>query len=257
MHARAYVGIGVQGLILRAAAFIPEVMRALKMPSDTLKFHPISPPEFHSRSMTMPSPADDVIALYQDHAAAFEAQRGTTLVELGWLTQFLSLLPVPHPQVLDIGCGSGVPIARHLIENGCSITGIDTSLPLLTRAQSAFPNHRWIAADMRRLPFTEPFHGLIAWHSFFHLSPEDQRPMFSTFRRLASPGAVLMFTSGTSLGEAIGQFEGKPLYHGSLDREEYRQLLNANGFAVKQYVENDPACGGATVWLAQREVGTL
>lgn len=202
----------------------------------------------------MPSPADDVIALYQDHAAAFEALRGTALVERAWLTRFLSLLPAPHPQVLDIGCGNGVPIARHLIENGCLITGIDTSLPLLSRAQSTFPAHRWIAADMRRLPFTEPFHGLIAWHSFFHLKPEDQRRMFGTFRRLAAPGAVLMFTSGALRGEAIGQLDGKPLYHGSLDGDEYRQLLNANGFTVKQHVENDPACGGATMWLAQREL---
>ncbi|QYJ21770.1 class I SAM-dependent methyltransferase [Achromobacter sp. ES-001] len=201
----------------------------------------------------MPSPADNVIAIYQDHAAAFEALRGTRLVELSWLTKFLSLMPVQNAQVLDIGCGNGVPIARHLIENGCLVTGIDTSLPLLSRAQSTFPDHQWIAADMRRLPFTQSFHGLIAWHSFFHLSPEDQRPMFSTFRRLAAPGAVLMFTSGTSLGEAIGQFETKPLYHGSLDPNEYRQLLNANGFSVKQHMEKDPACGGATVWLAQRD----
>jgi len=79
--------------------------------------------------------------------------------------------------------------------------------------------------------------------------------MFRTFRRLAAPRAVLMFTSGTSLEEASGQLEGRPLYHGSLDRDEYRQLLNANGFTVKRHVENDPACGGATVWLAQRDVG--
>jgi hypothetical protein len=124
---------------------------------------------------------------------------------------------------------------------------VDTSLPLLARAQAAFPDHQWIAADMRRLPLMEPFHGLIAWHSFFHLRPEDQRPMFNEFHRLAAPGAVLMFTSGTGLGEAIGEFEGRPLYHGSLDDTEYRELLAANGFEVLRHVEEDADCGGATV----------
>ena len=75
---------------------------------------------------------------------------------------------------------------------------------LLAGAQAAFPDHRWIAADMRRMPLNETFHGLIAWHSFFHLKPEDQRPLFATFARLAAPGAPLMFTSGTTLGKRSG-----------------------------------------------------
>ena len=150
------------------------------------------------------SPADNVVALYQEHARAFERQRSRDLFERGWLTRFLALLPASgKPRVLDIGCGNGVPIARHLIEQGCEIMGVDTSLPLLAGAQAAFPDHRWIAADMRRMPLNETFHGLIAWHSFFHLKPEDQRPLFATFARLAAPGA-LMFTSGTTLGKRSG-----------------------------------------------------
>ncbi|KAG1439007.1 hypothetical protein G6F57_019593 [Rhizopus arrhizus] len=98
---------------------------------------------------------------------------------------------------------------------------------------------------MRQLTGIGPFHGLIAWHSFFHLRPEDQRLMFPIFRRLAAPGAVLMFTSGTALGEAIGTFEGKPLYHGSLDASEYRQLLAENGFSVVRHQQEDPAQGAA------------
>ena len=150
------------------------------------------------------SPADNVIALYQEHARAFAQQRSRDLFERGWLTRFLALLPASgKPRVLDIGCGNGVPIARHLIEQGCEITGVDTSLPLLAGAQAAFPDHRWIAADMRRMPLNETFHGLIAWHSLFHLRPEEQRPLFATFARLAAPGA-LMFTSGTTLGKRSG-----------------------------------------------------
>jgi len=63
---------------------------------------------------------------------------------------------------------------------------------------------------------------------------------------------VLMFTSGPGLGEAIGVFEGRPLYHGSLEGVEYRELLGANGFEVVRHVVEDAGCGGATVWLASR-----
>ncbi|MEK7946696.1 methyltransferase domain-containing protein [Pigmentiphaga sp. YJ18] len=201
------------------------------------------------------SPADNVISLYREHAAAFEKNRNHEFIERTWLNRFLELLPGSRSDVLDIGCGNGAPMARYLIQNGCRVTGVDTSLPLLARARASLPQQRWIAADMRQMPVTGPFHGLLAWHSFFHLSPEDQRPMFATFRRLAAQGAVLMFTSGTRLGEAIGQFEGKPLYHGSLDTREYQELLSASGFTVVRHVDNDATCGGATVWLAKWDGG--
>lgn len=198
--------------------------------------------------------ADDVIALYQDHAAAFETlRRAHALIERAWLADFLGLIPAGEvPRVLDLGCGAGTPIARHLIEQGCRITGVDTSQPLLDIAHASFPDHRWIAADMRQFSCPDTFQGVIAWHSFFHLTPDDQRPMFARFRRLAAPGAALMFTSGPAQGHAIGQFEGRSLYHGSLAPAEYRQLLADNGFDVVRHVANDPTCGGATIWLARQ-----
>lgn len=198
--------------------------------------------------------ADVVIELYQENAAAWIEKRQKSLIEKPWLDRFLSLLPKGERQVLDLGCGSGQPIAGYVVGSGCQITGVDGARALIETARRTFPEQTWIAADMRALPRLGKFHGLIAWHSFFHLKPEDQRPMFATFDQLSHPGAALMFTSGTSLGEAIGTFEGKPLYHGSLDPSEYESLLNENGFDVVEYVKEDPTCGGATVWLAQRKL---
>ena len=60
-----------------------------------------------------------------------------------------------------------------------------------------------------------------------------------------------MFTSGPSEGEAIGALEGEPLYHASLDADEYRRLLEVQGFETVAHVVEDPTCGGHTVWLAQ------
>ena len=76
--------------------------------------------------------------------------------------------------------------------------------------------------------------------------------MFAVFREHAAPSAALMFTSGRAHGEAIGEFEGEPLYHASLDPDEYRALFDQHGFRVVRHVAEDPACNGHTVWLAQR-----
>ena len=143
-------------------------------------------------------------------------------------------------------------MAAYLIASGCRITGVDAASAMTDNARRTFPDHVWITADMRSLPPLPEFDGVIAWHSFFHLRPEDQRPMFAVFARLGRPGAVLMFTSGTTHGEAMGTLQGRPLYHGSLDRAEYRDRLQACGFEVIRYVEKDASCGDANVWLARK-----
>ena len=196
--------------------------------------------------------ADAVIELYQENSSAWVGLRSQTLFEQSWLDRFLSVAAEGGRQILDLGCGSGQPIAEYLIANGYKITGVDGAAALTETARRHFPEHTWIVADMRNLPSLGRFHGLIAWHSFFHLAPDDQRPMFDIFGRLCHPGAALMFTSGTGFGEFIGTLEGQPLYHGSLDPTEYQSLLHENGFHLLEHVEDDPTCGGATIWLAQK-----
>jgi len=75
--------------------------------------------------------------------------------------------------------------------------------------------------------------------------------MFPIFRAHAAPHAALMFTSGPSHGEAIGNYRGEPLYHASLAEDEYVALLDCSGFEVISHVAEDPDCGGHTVWLAR------
>ena len=199
----------------------------------------------------MSSDDDNIVALYQRHAHAYDRLRGRSLFEKSWLDAFAGLLP-ESGSVLDIGCGMGEPIARNLIERGLDVTGADSSSGLIALCKERFPEQTWIVGDMRVLSLRRTFHGLIAWDSFFHLNPDDQRRMFAVFRDHAAPRAALMFTSGPSHGEAIGTFEGDPLYHASLDADEYRTLLETHGFRVVRHVADDPACNGHTVWLARK-----
>lgn len=138
------------------------------------------------------------------------------------------------------------------MSRGFEITGVDSSETMIALCRKNFPNRQWVLADMRTLSLGRSFQGIIAWDSFFHLSKDDQRGMIRVFRDHMAARGPLMFTSGTSDGEAIGSFRGEPLYHASLSPEEYRSLLSKNGFAVRAHVAEDPDCGGHTVWLAQR-----
>lgn len=199
-----------------------------------------------------------IIDLYRRHAADWIERRGGggSPFEQPWLDRFRALMP-EQPSVLDLGCGSGKPIADYLITQGATVAGVDASGPLLDFARTQHPApHAWIEADIRTLDLGRTFDGVIAWHSLIHLSPEDHRAMFAVFARHVRPGGALIFTSGDQHGEVIGEWQGEPLYHGSLSPAEYLQGLGAAGFDLHAHMLDDPNCGNATIWLARKRDAT-
>lgn len=204
----------------------------------------------------MTSPADNIIPLYQQNSAFWDSQRNrvrgdSPRCEVPWLERFLAQLPA-NGHILDIGCGSGEPIAGYFIRQGFTVTGIDGASAQIARCRERFPQQRWLVNDMRTLDLGTRFDGIIAWDSFFHLCQADQRKMFAIFLAHSADKAALMFTSGPEQGEAIGEFCGKPLFHASLSPTEYINLLHQHQFSVVEHRVEDPECGFHTVWLAVR-----
>jgi trans-aconitate methyltransferase len=110
--------------------------------------------------------SDPIISLYQRHAIDWDRERGRRLFEKAWLDQFLALLP-PNPTILDMGCGSGEPIAGYLIVKGCDLTGVDASSAMIGMCKDRFPDQEWFVADVRTLSLERRFDGILAWDSFF------------------------------------------------------------------------------------------
>ena len=197
-------------------------------------------------------PSDRIIELYDRRAVEWDHDRARSLHERGWLDRFLTYVGRPGT-VLDLGCGGGEPIARYLLGQGLKLVGVDSSRGMIEMCRDRFREGEWVVGDMRQLALGRTFEGILAWDSFFHLSPVDQRAMFHRFSEHAAPDAALMFTSGPAQGEVVGSYRGEPLYHASLDSNEYVDLLTASGFRVRDHVVEDPLCGGHTVWLATYE----
>ncbi len=194
--------------------------------------------------------APDVHHLYERFAREYDRDRGRALMERSYLDEMLEHLG-ERPRILDLGCGSGEPIARFFVEKGCELTGVDAAPSMVVLCRQRFPDAHWLVADMRSLDLESRFDAIVAWDSFFHLGPDDQRRMFDIFQAHIAPGGRLLFTSGPQAGEATGNFYGSTLFHASLDRQEYDSLLRGAGFEVLRHRPEDPDCGLHTVWLAQ------
>lgn len=193
----------------------------------------------------------DVSSLYDRIARDYDRDRNKALMEAAYLDRVLSGLQT-RATVLDLGCGSGEPIARFFIEQGCQVTGVDAAPAMLELCRARFPDTAWIRQDMRSLDLGRRFDAIVAWDSFFHLDADDQRCMFEVFARHSASRGWLLFTSGPRAGIAVGDLYGQELFHASLDAEEYEHLLSIHGFLVVLHRVEDPACGKHTVWLARR-----
>lgn len=190
-----------------------------------------------------------VFETYNIIARWFAENRPKVLKEKSYLDKLIDITG-KDASVLDLGCGTGMPIMGYLLEQGLHVTGVDASYRMLEIARENLPSAAFIQADMRALSLNRTFDAIIAWHSFFHLPSADQPAMFNVFRDHLNKNGVLLFTSGNEYGEAWGENGGEHLFHASLDKDQYQSLLEANGFRVLKYQEDDPECN-ATVWLAQ------
>ncbi len=192
---------------------------------------------------------DDLRAVYERQAKLFDNQRSRALFERDWLDRLLAHTR-PGDCVLDVGCGSGEPIARHVIGRGRRVCGIDFAAPMLEIARRRFPAERWLLGDMRHLELGEAFAAVIGWDSFFHLTADEQRATLPRLARHVAPGGGLLLTVGPAEGEAWGEVGGEPVHHASLAIEEYERILATAGLRVEGFVPNDAACAGHSVLLA-------
>lgn len=191
-----------------------------------------------------------VFRTYDIIADWFSKNRNPVLMEKAYLDQVIDIVGI-GASVLDLGCGTGMPMMAYLINRGMQTTGVDASYRMLEIAKNNLPQADFTKADMRELALDQKFDAIIAWHSFFHLPAEDQPAMFKIFKDHLKEKGVLLFTSGKEYGEAWGINGGENLFHASLSTDQYRSLLEAHGLRVLVYQEDDPECGEATVWMAQ------
>lgn len=104
----------------------------------------------------------------------------------------------PGSVVLDLGCGTGRPIATHFAVSGFRVCGVDQSPAMLALAQTRLPAHEWICAEIERFAFDATFAAAIAWDSLFHIPRAHHGDIFARLRRGLPSGGRFALTAGGS-----------------------------------------------------------
>jgi ubiquinone/menaquinone biosynthesis C-methylase UbiE len=125
--------------------------------------------------------ATQIAGHYEKHATAWDHDRQNSYWnDKVWHDRLINRLG-SGATVLDLGCGSGRPVAQHMVAQGLHVTGVDSSPTMISFCRDRLPDQEWIIADMRQLALGRHFDGIVAWDSFFHLDPDAQRRMFAVF----------------------------------------------------------------------------
>jgi ubiquinone/menaquinone biosynthesis C-methylase UbiE len=99
-----------------------------------------------------PNLANRIVEHYETHAAAWDRDRqNSSWNDKVWHERFVGKL-AKGSTVLDLGCGSGRPVAQHMVERGLIVTGVDSSRTMVAFCRDRLPNQEWIEGDMRLRP---------------------------------------------------------------------------------------------------------
>ena len=197
---------------------------------------------------------------YDDIATQWHSNfRGQGYVDrtLGYVDRILEGLPV-GAKVLDLGCGTGDPIARHIVELGFTVVGIDQSNELLKIAKTVVPEARLIHGDMVGTEFAETFSAAVAWDSIFHV---ERKYHSAVYRKLANAlelgGRLLLSVGGSDSDDAdvegfTSEMFGRTFFYSGYTPNLARKLLEAEGFEVEVWEVDDPSSRGHIAVIARK-----
>ncbi|MGA8711014.1 MAG: class I SAM-dependent methyltransferase [Thermoplasmata archaeon] len=93
-----------------------------------------------------------------------------------WLDPIVRSLP-RHAEVLDLGCGTGVPAAR-LLSRRFRVTGVDLSDVQIRRARRLVAGAKFLRADMCDVDFAPgTFAAVVSLYSLIHVPREQHRAL--------------------------------------------------------------------------------
>lgn len=133
--------------------------------------------------------------------------------------------------VIDIGCGSGVPITQVLIEEGFDVRALDASPALLAVFRRRFPDvPSACEAAQDSAFFNRTFDGAVSVGLLFLLSEEDQQKTIRRIAKALKPGGRLLFSAPRERCEWLDMLTGRPSR--SLGEEAYSALLQDSGLRL-------------------------
>ena len=140
--------------------------------------------------------------------------------------------------VIDLGCGSGLPLTSTLVGEGLNVFGLDASPSLVMVFRKNLPGTPVLCESVLTSGlYNRSFEAALAWGLMFLLSAGEQQRLIARFAEILVPDGRLLFTSPAI--EATWNDATTKMESVSLGDEEYRGLLKAVGISIRGEYEDE------------------
>lgn len=178
---------------------------------------------------------------YERVAAEFLAGRGrapSTAVGTKEVRDWTRTLP-HGAAVIDLGCGTGLPITKVLVDEKLNVYGVDAAPTLVAAFRHNLPEVPVACESVVESSFfNRMFDGVVAWGLIFLLQPEEQRLLIRRVADILVPGGRFLFTSSSGTEPLVWNDGMTDLESRSLGAAEYRKLLAEVGLYVTREYED-------------------
>jgi ubiquinone/menaquinone biosynthesis C-methylase UbiE len=146
----------------------------------------------------------------------------------------LSKLLSKGSKILDIGCGSGIPIDKYLLEQEFNVTGIDISEKQIKLAKKNLPQGKFFVKDMSEIDFpASSFDAVVSFYAIFHVPREEHFALLKKLYALLKSKGYLLVTMGSSDWEGTeDDFHGEKMFWSHYGAEKNKNLVKTAGFKV-------------------------
>lgn len=182
------------------------------------------------------------IAMHEDGSAGYEenAERyltarsriGAGLVR-DWAAETLKV----RAEIVDLGCGTGVPVSEVLIEAGYRLWAVDASPSLLAHFARRFPDVPTACEAVQHGGlFDRRFDGAVAVGLMFLMREDDQRKLIANVSRALRPGGRFLFSAPTQKADWEDMLTGRTSR--SLGIAAYTAALEQEGMRLERCRED-------------------
>lgn len=190
-----------------------------------------------SSTMTVDDPKDVVRRGYDALSVRYDEAFDSDVKYGSWIESLNARLD-DDSRVLDLGCGSGVPVVRDLVEMGHRVTGVDISDMQIRRAQERVPQAEFIRADATSVEFpVESFDAVVSLYALIHIPLEEQPALLRKIASWLRPGGWFLCSTGQN--EWTGTDEdwlgsGVAMWWSHADADTNRGWITGSGLVVEQ-----------------------
>lgn len=157
-----------------------------------------------------------------------------TPVRMWFLAEALARI-ADGAEVLDLGCGAGIPMTRALAA-GRRVTGIDISTRQIELARANVPDATFIRGDFTTMQrASRSADAVTAFYAFVHVPRAEQRRVLDRIADWLRPEGVLLaqFGSVDTRDEVEEGWLGVPMFFAGFPPEENEDMLVRAGFQLE------------------------